>query len=167
MARYPWLPVRAGLRAGAIHISFSALIALCAIAVIFFVWYPGELASAQGVSLLVLVLIGVDVALGPLLTTLLYKPGKSGLRFDLFMIALLQTLALLYGMRAIYSGRPAYLVFNVDRFDVVPVQSVDEESLARAAAEFRTSFWMPLWVAARMPTDPQERTAILFSSLSG
>lgn len=161
-----WIPV-AGLRAGALHLSLSALVALFAMAVIFFVWYPGELAQAQGVSFLVLIMIGVDVVIGPLLTTLLYKPGKWGLRFDLFVIAMLQTVALLYGMKAIYGGRPAYVVFNVDRFDVVPVQDVSADSLARATPEFKTSMLHPRWAAARMPTDPQTRSDLLFSSLSG
>ncbi|WP_133881892.1 TfpX/TfpZ family type IV pilin accessory protein [Panacagrimonas perspica] len=162
-----WLPGVAGLRAGAIHLSLSVAVALTAMAVIFLVWYPGKLAQAQGVSFLVLIMIGVDVVIGPLLTTLLYKPGKWGMRFDLFVIALLQTVALLYGMKTIYGGRPAYVVFNVDRFDVVPVQDVSADSLARAKPAFKTSMLHPRWAAARMPEDPETRSDILFSSLSG
>ena len=42
--------------------------AAAAMAVIFLLWYPGALAGAQGVSRLVLIMIGVDVVIGPLIT---------------------------------------------------------------------------------------------------
>ena len=135
--------------------------------VIFLGWYPGSLAGAQGVNQLVLILIGVDVVIGPLITTLIYVPGKWGLRFDLCVIAAMQTTALLYGLEAIHGGRPAYVVFNVDRFDVVAYQDVNRESLARAPEGFGIRLLGPQTVGAQLPQDLQAKSEILFSAIAG
>ncbi|WP_420464694.1 TfpX/TfpZ family type IV pilin accessory protein [Panacagrimonas sp.] len=159
--------LRISFRPALIHLGISALIAMLAMLVIFQVWYPAPLSDLQGVDRLVLIMIGVDVVIGPLITLIVYNPAKKSLRFDLGVIAMLQTLALLYGLQAIYDGRPAYVVFSVDRFEVVPVQDVNQDSLGRTAAEFQPSFWRPATVAARMPDDPEKRSDVLFSSISG
>lgn len=159
--------LRVRFRAGLLHLGISALVALLALCLIFGLWYPGVFAEAQGVSRLVLILICVDVIIGPLITTIVYAPGKKSLRFDLAVVAALQTVALLYGMQAIYGGRPAYLVFNVDRFDLVPIQDVGEDSIRRAAPEFRPSFFGPRTVSARLPMNREARNALLFSAVSG
>lgn len=159
--------LQTSLKPALIHLSLSAAVALVSMAVIFGLWYPGELSVAQGVSRMVLIMIGVDVVVGPMITAIVFDPNKKGMRFDLMVIAALQTVALLYGMKAIYGGRPAYVVFNVDRFDVVALQDVDRDSLGRASAEFRPSFWKPRILAARLPEDPIERSDLLFSSIEG
>ena len=84
------------------HLSISATVVGFFLAVIFFLWYPPpyfEIAGAEGV---VQILIGVDLILGPLLTLLLYRPGKPGVIFDLSFIALIQLSALIYGVTIIY-----------------------------------------------------------------
>lgn len=150
-----------------IHLCLSATVALLAILLIFLGWYPGALASLQGVSRLVLILIAVDVVIGPLVTFIVYVPGKKSLKFDLLVIAALQTAALLYGLQAIHGGRPAYVVFSVDRFDVVALQDVDRDSLARSASGVNLSPLAPKWFGARFPEDPGKRSDILWSSVQG
>lgn len=163
--------LRVRLRAGGIHLAVSALIAIAAMALVFLVWYPGALARAQGVNLLVLVLISVDVALGPLITTLIFDLEKSWklLRLDLSIVGAVQLGALVYGMHAIAQGRPAYLVFVVDRFEVVGAGQVDPASLGRARTAGAAGLsWMgPKTVAARLPDDQEIRNAVLLSSVSG
>lgn len=159
--------LRPRLKAGGIHLGISMLIALIAMGLIFGVWYPAPLGPAQGVNHLVLIMIGVDVVIGPLITTVVYDPQKKWLRLDLAVIAALQTCALLYGLQAIYGGRPAYVVFNVDRFDVVAVQDVDAPSAAKADAAFRPSPWGPKTLGARAPMDREARNKLLFSSVMG
>ena len=56
------------VRAFLIHLSASALLAVMALAVVFGLWYPAPLHAAVGVSAIVLLLVGVDVVIGPLLT---------------------------------------------------------------------------------------------------
>ncbi len=153
----------------AIHLSLSIVVAILAMAVIFFVWYPGALARAQGVDRLILIMIGVDVVLGPLMTLIVFNPAKKHLWFDLTVIAGMQTVALLYGMAAIFSGRPAYVVFNVDRFDVVAVQDVDQVSLDKAVAEGKPgiSWFGPRWAAAQIPSDPDRQFDITANAMAG
>jgi hypothetical protein len=119
------------------------------------------------VDRLVLIMIGVDVVIGPLITLIVYDRAKKGLYLDLGVIAMLQTVALLYGLQAIYDGRPAYVVFSVDRFDVVALQDLNPASLERTPPDFQPSFCRPATVAAKFPEDPGKREEILFSSISG
>lgn len=161
--------LRTSARPAAIHLSLSAVVALLAMAVIFLVWYPGALAKAQGVDRLLLIMIGVDVVLGPLITLIVFNPAKKHLWFDLMVVATMQAAALLYGMTAIFGGRPAYVVFNVDRFDVVAVQDLNRASLEAAMdkGEPGISWFGPRWVAAPIPEDPERAQEILFSSVAG
>lgn len=64
-------------QAFALHLAISALIALAVIGLVFFIWYPAPLASATGVTRIFLLLLAVDVILGPSLTLLVNKPGKK------------------------------------------------------------------------------------------
>lgn len=157
------------LKAGSIHLGISFLIALAAAALVFLIWYPAPLAEAQGVSRLVLVLIGVDVAIGPLITVIIFNRAKKSLRMDLAVVACLQLAALLYGLHSIFIARPAILAFNVDRFDVVPALDVDPASLkkARAAGKPGLPWWGPRIVVALLPTDREERNSLLFSAAGG
>lgn len=154
-------------RPALIHLSVSVLIALASMALIFLVWYPSPLDVAQGVSHLVLLMIGVDVMLGPLITCIIFSPAKKYLWVDLMTIAALQTIALLYGLHAIFDGRPAYLVFNVDRFDVVAAKELVMDSLARVPPGLGLSVLGPRTVAARLPAESEKRQAIMFSAASG
>lgn len=161
------LKIRDRVRAGAIHLSISATVAILSVGMTFWLWYPGEMAQAQGVSRLVLILIAVDVVIGPLITTLVYVRGKWGLHFDLTVIAAMQTAALLFGLQAIYGGRPVYVVFNVDRFDVVAAGEVVPESLALADPRYSMPRFGFMWTAAVLPEDPDKRSDMLFGSLGG
>lgn len=157
------------LRAAAIHLGISATIAAAAAALVWQVWYPAPLATMQGVSALMVLLVGVDVVLGPLLTAIVYRPGKPGLRFDLGVIAALQLAALLYGLHTIWAGRPALIVFNVDRFDVVAAGAVDPDSerRARAAGLPGLPLMRPEWRAAFAPDDAAARNDLIFSTIKG
>jgi hypothetical protein len=70
---------------------------------------------------------------------------------------------------ALYVQRPVYLVFTVDRFDLVIARDIDPRDLARASQpEFqRRPLGAPRYVAALPPTDPVEVQRILLSALEG
>lgn len=156
-------------KAAAIHLSISACIAAIAAGLIFGLWYPPAYRTAAGADQLVLLLIGVDVTLGPLLTLVVYKAGKWGLRFDLAMIALFQCAAFLYGMSVVTRARPAFVVAAIDRFVLVPANDLDAADLAKGGKpEFRSLSWTgPRLVGVQMPTDAKTRTDLLFSGLAG
>ncbi|HEY0914143.1 MAG TPA: TfpX/TfpZ family type IV pilin accessory protein [Solimonas sp.] len=160
------------LGAGLIHLLLSIGVASLAALLIFCVWYPGALAPLQGVNRLLLLMIVVDVCLGPLLTMVVFSPGKTLrlLRLDLGLIGLLQLSALVYGVSVIAQGRPAYLVFELDRFVLVSAADVATEGLA--AARQRPGVGGPSWfgprlVSARLPEDPALRQDILMAAVNG
>jgi hypothetical protein len=134
----------------------SATIVGSACALIFFVWYPHPYFLATGAWTVLRVLIGVDLGLGPLLTLIVFKPGKRGLKFDLAAIVLVQLVAFVYGITSIYAGRPYFTVFAVDRFYVLAREDVDPAELARRAQARpigEKPLRGPLLVAASRPTD--------------
>lgn len=149
------------------HFLISAVIAAAVLAVMLGVWYPPPLFAAEGGFGLVFILVGVDVAIGPLITLVIFKSGKPGLRFDLWTIALLQSAALVYGGYVVAEARPAYIVFVKDQFEVVGAIELNPADLAKAKrAEYRDiPLTGPALVAAEYPSDPEERRALLFMAL--
>lgn len=132
------------------------------------VWYFGPLFEAAGGSRLIFILAAVDVTLGPLITLIIFKAGKPGLKFDLAVIAALQLAALAYGMHAVYLARPVYLVFAKDRFELVSAGDLDPEDLKKARPGFeQLPLGRPKYIAAVAPADPEARQKLLWSSLQG
>lgn len=154
------------IKAFLIHFGFSVLIGLGTLSLVFLMWYPAPLYGALGVTHIFLLLLLVDVILGPCLTLLVFKAGKKTLMFDLSVILLFQLAALSYGVWTVFSARPAWLVFNVDRFDVVQAVDIDTRKLNEAAPEFRDNSWFgPRWVGAIRPETPEQRQTIMFESI--
>jgi len=155
--------------AAGLHLLCSVSLGIATLGIVYLVWYPFPLAAATGVGGVFFILLAVDLALGPLLTLLVYRKEKKGLVFDLSVIAILQAGAFFYGVHAIAVARPAWIVFNVDRFDLVQANEVDARFLADSDAKFRHASWTgPFLVGSRAPLDPQRRNQlILESSLGG
>lgn len=156
-------------KAAAIHLLISALIGLTAAALIFGLWYPPPYSQAAGAGELVLLLLGVDIVLGPLLTFAVFKSGKKGMTFDLTVIAVLQACAFFYGASVVVRARPAFLVAAIDRFVLVSANDLDSADLAKASKpEFQSPPWTgPRLVGAKLPTDPSAHNELLFSGVAG
>src|SRR5471032_315728 len=156
-------------KASGIHLVLSAGIAGALVAVMLLVWYPWPLFEVAGGSGLIMILVGVDVVLGPLITLVIFKAGKKGLKFDLAVIASLQLAALAYGVHAVYVVRPVYIVYNIDRFNLVAAIDLDPADVAAAKREeFRhLPVDGPHYIAAIQPTDLRERLRILEFALAG
>lgn len=156
-------------KAAAIHLSISVLIGLAAAALIFGVWYPRPYSQAAGAGELVLLLLGVDIVLGPLLTFVVFKSGKKGMKFDLAVIGVLQACAFLYGASIVVRARPAFVVTAVDRFMLVAANDLDPADLAKAKlSEFQTIPWTgPRLVGTELPTDPSARNKMLLNGIAG
>jgi hypothetical protein len=106
-------------QASAIHLGISAAIGIGVVVLMLALWYPQHYFAAMGGDTLIMLLIGVDVVIGPLITLIIFDPKKKNLRFDLAVIALLQSAALVYGCSIMFKARPVYNVFVVDRFEVI------------------------------------------------
>ena len=156
-------------RASGIHLLLSVFIAVAVVAAMLSLWYPWPLFEAAGGSGLIFILVCVDVVVGPLVTLVIFKAGKRGLRFDLTAIAVLQLAALVYGLHTVFLARPVYLVYNVDRFTLVTAAELDPADLARAPRpEFRSMpLGRPRYVAAPLPQDPAEKLNLIQSSIAG
>jgi hypothetical protein len=158
-------------KAGAIHLGISALIGAAVISAMLLVWYPGPFFTAMGGNDLVLILLGVDVVLGPLITLIVFNPRKRPalLRLDLAAIGALQVAALAYGVSVIAEARPVYMVFTVDRFDLVAANDIKAAELARVAdPRFQSIPWgRPPTIAVKSPADPKEQMRIIQSALEG
>lgn len=148
------------------HLAISAIIAFLAIIIVFCVWYPFPLAKAIGVTYIFLMLLAIDIIVGPVLGFIVYKEGKKSLKMDLGVIIIIQLAALFYGIYSIFEGRPAWLVYNVDRFDLVRINEIDLRKVEKALPEYQNvSFLFPNWVAAVPPKNVNERNAITFEAV--
>lgn len=142
-------------RASFIHLLISAIVVGPVVAVIFLLWYPKPAFEIAGAFSMINLLIGVDLVLGPLLTLVVYKHGKPGLKFDVTVIALIQVVALVYGTYTLYDEKPSYLVFSIDRVEFIADKQVDLTNIA--FNELRTTPHSGLIrVFAKPPEDADE-----------
>jgi hypothetical protein len=150
-------------------LAISAGIAALVLSLMLAVWYPPPLFAAMGGTELLVLVVGVDVCIGPLITLIIFDTRKKELLFDLAIVAILQLAALGYGIYAMHAGRPVFVVFAENRFVVVAAAELETEAIEKAdRPEFRTlSLTGPVWVAADMPTDSKELSDINFAGLAG
>jgi hypothetical protein len=163
--------VKSRLIASLIHLAISCAVALIAMIVVFYVWYPAPLDSAIGVTKIYYLLLAVDITLGPLITFIVFKKGKKYLKLDLVIIAILQLSALCYGMNTLFVGRPVYIVFNVDRFDITKANEIDPASYEKAQKQNNQaaliSWFGPKWVGAIASKDNKRNQEIMLSAVQG
>jgi hypothetical protein len=140
-------------QASGIHLLISAAIAAVALLLVLKVWYPPPLFTAEGGNELLFILIAVDVVLGPLITLVIFKSGKPGLRFDLAVIALLQTCALIYGLHVMFVARPVFITLVLDQFETVRANDLDPADVAQAKQKAFQSLPLagPVFVAVDLP----------------
>lgn len=170
--------LKAAARAACLHLLASVLVAASAAALVFLVWYPHPYGLLSGGLNLFLILVGVDVVCGPLLTLVLFNPRKPRreLFTDLVLVALIQLGALAYGLHTVYEARPLYLVHEVDRFRVIAwpdfgdgaAETEARAAIARLDASLRPHpFKGPVAVGIRQPKDAKERQEVMFESIAG
>ena len=161
--------IRVRLQAALFHLTACFCVGTLLLALVFLVWYPAPLEWVTGIVKIFVILVVVDVAIGPLCTFVVFNPRKKSLRFDVTIIVVLQVMALIYGMHAVFVARPAYVVWNVDRFDVVLAKDIDRKSEAATTdRRFRhLPLTGPVTVGAKLPVDPKARDKMLFSAIAG
>ena len=150
-----------------IHLAFSALVAFTIILAAILIWYPDYFLDLTGAKKIFLMIIGIDVCIGPILTFIVFNKAKKGLGRDLSIIFLIQLSALAYGMYTITIARPVYIVFAVDRFELVQANEITKKNLnAASEKKFRSMpLFSPKWVGAILPTDKKEKEDLLFGSI--
>ncbi len=150
------------------HLSVSILIALIIIGIVFFIWYPSPLATAVGVTQIFLMMLAIDVIVGPVLGLLVYKEGKKTLKIDLSIIIALQISALGYGIYSIEQGRPVWVAYNVDRFELVRKNEIIDDHIDKASPQYQQISWFkPQYVAVEFAKDANVRNDDLFAEALG
>ncbi len=156
-------------RAAAIHLGLSATIATLVFIPIYFLWYPGALFDSAGGRDLFLIVLAVDVTIGPLVTLIIFVPGKRGLVFDLWVIGILQSAFLIYGVLTVAESRPVYIAFVKDRFELARANQIPDSVLAEARMNRYLDLpWTgPRFVGVRFPTDADEKFSLMISGMGG
>lgn len=165
------LRFRAALRAFGWHLVGSVAVACVAAGVVFGLLYPTPYAQMLGGFELFLLVMGVDVVCGPLLTFVLFNPTKSKreLTLDLGMVAILQMAALIYGLYTVWIARPVYLAYELDRFRVITLADLEPENLSKIPSSVSAPGWTgPILIGVRVAqSDDADYLAQVQLSLNG
>jgi hypothetical protein len=161
---------RPRLRAAAIHLGLSAIVAALAAIVVFALWYPYPYRIISGGRELFLLLTSVDVVIGPLITLAVFNLAKprSELRRDLTVVALLQIGALVYGLSTVAAARPVHLVFEIDRFRVVHAVDIPPQLASSAPPGIEVFPWRgPTLLSLRPFRSAREGADATLAALQG
>ncbi len=146
------------LRASGLHLLAGTLLAAALLVPMLMVWYPQPLFDAAGTGRLPVFVAFLATALAPFVFRSRRRLGAA------IQLAVLAGCGL-----ALYVQRPVYLVFTVDRFDLVLARDIHPTDLAKASREDfkRRPLGAPQYVAALPPSDPAEVQCILAAALDG
>jgi len=138
-------------RATLIHFWPSALLLIVIGCLIAFAWYPYPFLQFNDTAKFPLMMIVIAGLIGPALTGLVYKKDKRGLAFDLSVIIIIQLAAVVWGTMALYQNRPYFMVFTVERFDVLSIRDVDPSTISDPRF-LDKPFAGPIMLYANIPT---------------
>jgi hypothetical protein len=159
-------------KAFGLHLAASVGILSVLLVVLYVGWYRWPGWYVTGVLHVVAIMVGVDAALGPLMTLLIANPSKPRreLARDIGVIVVVQLVALVYGNATLWQGRPLYYTFSSDRLEVVQASALLPEEVALGLEQNPTlaPHWysLPRWVWAPLPDDPDESARIITSAVA-
>jgi hypothetical protein len=150
----------------------SLLTLACAVVtyiLVFYVWYPDVFSSLMPGTKLFLLVLGVEIVLGPCISLVIYNPTKSRreLILDYLIVGSIQLGALVYGVVSVIDSRPVYIVFVKDRLEIVSAAELDRSDLLEASShQFSEIAWArPRFICVRAPRDVAEKERLLFDEI--
>jgi hypothetical protein len=155
------------------HLLASACILSLVLGTLYAGWYRWPGWYLTGVLHVLLILLIVDLGLGPTVTLIIANPRKPRpvLARDIAIIAVVQLVALVYGATTLWRGRPLYYTFSEDRLQLVQAADLKAEEITRAQREnpMLAPYWYSRvrWVWAPLPDDPKEANRIMQSAIFG
>jgi hypothetical protein len=161
------------LKLFSLHLLSSATVLTLILGCLYVGWYHWPGWYLTDVTQVVLVMICVDVVLGPTLTFIIANQKKSRreLTRDIGIIVAVQLCALTYGSVSLWSGRPLYYAFSENVLQLVQAYDIDagEAKLGREQNPTLAPHWysLPRWIWAPLPQDPEERKKIFGAAISG
>ena len=157
------------IKAFLIHFGLSAALALAASAVIILSWYPSIFLQISNGLQIILLIIAVDVVLGPIISLIIFskKKNQRTLFLDYAIIGALQLAALCYGLLTAYESRPQFLVFEYKNFYVVHASDLDERLRSTAQFKEQPKIYGIHAISLRPPRNGDEQIEIINKSLGG
>lgn len=146
-------------QAFAIHLGISLLIFGLLASLVLFAWYPDFFFTTDGGWQGIRIIGLVDLVLGPLLTLVVYRAGKPGLKLDLTLIGIFQGICLTLGTYVVYSERPLALVYSDGQFNSLTAdefQAIEIDPSILQEFPGRT----PQWLMVALPEDPVVQSAV-------
>lgn len=152
------------------HLLLSASVVGLVAFLVFSIWYPYPYAQISGGRELFIILVSVDVLVGPLITLVVFAPQKSQReRFlDMCVVVVLQISALLYGVWTMSQARPVQLVYEYGRFGVAHAVEVDTALIPADILQEEAYPWNgPKLKSLRAFQTSEEETVATLVALSG
>lgn len=146
------------------HLIISGTVIGCFFSVVFFIWYPNPYFSIEDTLNIMVILFTVDVVLGPLLTFVVFKSGKPGLKSDLSIIAAIQIFALFYGGGIIYNERPLFIAFDVNQFLLARASEINSKELSEIDTQINRPLSGPSYVYAETPSQLSISQKLLYKA---
>jgi hypothetical protein len=160
-------------KAFALHLLASSVALSTILGCLYLGWYRWPAWYLTDVTSVVIVMVGVDVVLGPTLTFIIARSTKPRreLTRDIAVIVAVQLCALGYGTVSLWNGRPMYYAFSEGVLQLVQAYDIDdnEAALGRQQNPGLAPHWysLPRWIWAPLPPDLATRTKIVNSAIAG
>jgi hypothetical protein len=161
------------LKAFGLHLLGSASALSLILGGLYLGWYHWPGWHLTDVTQVVMVMVGVDVVLGPLLTFIIArasKPRRELVR-DIAVIVAVQLAALIYGSMSLWNGRPLYYAYSETVLQLVQAYDIDAEQSAVGQRQnpALAPHWysLPRWIWAPLPQDSDTRQKIITSAVTG
>ena len=142
-----------------IHLGISLSIFAVLLYLVVRVWYPDFFFQTDGGWQGLRLLLGVDLVLGPLLTLIVYRTGKPGLKLDLTAIGVIQAACLAAGVWIVHGERPLAVVYVDGTFYTVTAQSFREIEVPVPDLDGFPGPY-PKWVTVRLPADYEDQSTV-------
>jgi hypothetical protein len=150
-----------------VHLAISAALVAALAMVAYVMWYPPPYFAFDGGWNVMRILILVDVVLGPVLTLVVFRRGKPGLKRDLGLIAALQLSAFVYGAGLMVQYRPAFIVYAEKNFFSVPWPDLAPFTRDSARLEQMRASRGPTMVVLELPAEPVLRQRLRAAAVAG
>ena len=161
------------LKLFSLHLLSSATVLTLVLGSLYLGWYRWPGWYLTDVTRVIVVMVCVDVVLGPTLTFIISNQNKlrRELTRDIGIIVAIQLCALTYGSVQLWNGRPLYYAFSESILQLVQAYDIDsnEANLAREQNPGLAPHWysLPRWIWAPLPQNAEEAKKIVTSTIAG
>jgi hypothetical protein len=165
--------MRFRIKAFSLHLASSATVLTLILGSLYLGWYRWPGWRLTDVTQVVLIMVCVDVVLGPTLTFIIAsqrKPRRELTR-DIGMIVAVQICALIYGSVSLWNGRPLYYAYSETVLQLVQAYDIDaaEAEAGRRLNPSLAPHWysLPRWIWAPLPLSAEESKKIVAEAITG